>query len=229
MTGLKNAFMLSDDVSAVRKCAENGVSSITVATHTPSLFDGEESVTVYNLVEKPSDIMGKRLCLTSLSDDKTVDAVTERVLGNGAELAVFASYSLDEIGAIEARFHLTPVQLLHKLGLLEKATIVGGVYLERDDVELMRTSKARLVLCPTCSLGYGYGIPQLRALIGRIEIAVGSGDNAFNKSGNMIEELKALYLSVCADMRTREAVSYNELFSLVTDARHGDYKKLLFG
>lgn len=229
MTGLKNAFMLTDDVSSAERSLAIGSASVTVATRVPQAFSHVNGVTAYKLIENASDVTGDKLYLPSLTVDKTVDAVIEHVLGKGASLITAAAYSLDEIGAIEARFHLTPVQLLHKLGLLENTTIVGGVYLDRDDVDLMRQENARLVLCPTCAMGYGYGIAHLRALLGKIPLAVGSGDNAFNASGNMLEELKALYLSACADMRQSGVVSMDELFSLVTDERVDDLKNRLFG
>ena len=229
MTEYKNAFLLTDDLSLIEKGRACGVTQFTVATTNPSIFNGISGVTAYKVVHKVEDIEGDKICLASLIDDKTVDAVTEKVLGEKAQLIVFACYSLDEIGEIEARFHLTPVQLLHKLGLLENATVVGGVYLDRDDVDLMAQAGAKLVLCPTCSLGYGYGIAHLIALLGKVEVSVGSGDNAFNGSGDMIEEIKALYLSTCADMREKEVVSLEEIFSLITANPPKNLKKELFG
>ncbi len=223
-----NSFLLSNSLESIEKGKKVGVKSFTVATDNPLDFENSEGVEAYKIVRSKSDTDYPRLCLTSLSDDKIVDAVTEKVLGEGAKLIVFCSYSLGEIGSIEARFHLTPVQLLHKLGLLDGATLVGGVYLDRDDIDLIAQANAKVVLCPTCSLGYGYGVAHLRAMLGKIEVGLGSGDNAFNGNGDMVEELKTLYLSTCADMREREVISYEELFSLASKNAPTNLKSLLF-
>jgi len=116
----KNHFLLSDDTESVLRGKKQGVSFFNVASSHPEKFDGMEGVTVFKRVNKPEDACFGALALMDLTDDKIVDAVSEAVLGNGAKLIAAAGYSLDETGLIDVKFHLSPVQYLHKLGLLEK-------------------------------------------------------------------------------------------------------------
>lgn len=212
---MKNAFLLTDNPIAVENGAKTGVTEFTVATRFPHLFEGLDGVTAYKLVEKPNDACYPRLALLSLDDDATVDAVIEARLGKGAELIVAAAYSLDETGAIEVRTHLSPVQLLHKLGLLDGVSVVGGVHLDRDDVDLMAQSGARLILCPSSSMGYGYGFPHYVMAKRKLTVLLGSGDNAYNQSGDMLFEARLLMLGTNCDMRSKSAVSKEEVSALI--------------
>lgn len=215
MTKFYNAFMLTDSVDAVTEAIKNGADRVVLATSRPELFVGIEQVEAYKFVKSPDDANEGRIFLPSLKNEDIVDAVTENVLGCGAKLIVAANRNLDEIGLSEARFHLTPVQILHKLGLLDRCTVVGGVYLDRDDVELLSQENTPLVLCPTCSLGYGDGFPHVSALDGKVDFYLGSGDGAFNAGHSILRELRALILGSNCEMRQRDSFSVEALLSRV--------------
>ena len=215
---LRNDFLLTDNPLDIERGKGRGVTDFTVATRFPDRFNGLEGVKAYKIVDKAEDIdEHSRLALLSLSDEDAVDGVIEAVYKSGASLIVAAGYSLDETGAIEVKFHLSPVQLLHKLGLLERCAVVGGVHLDRDDIDLMAQCDTRLILCPTASMGYGYGFPHFVAAAKKLRITLGSGDNRFNKSGDMLKEAETLILGSNCDMRSPFSVSEEEAMSLITD------------
>ena len=224
MSSYENAFIFTDDVSVIERGKNCNVATFTVATNYPERFN-LEGVTAYKIVKTEGDVVGDFLFLPSLTDEKTVDAVIDKVLGDNAKLIVSACYSLDEIGLIDVKYHLSPVQLLHKLGLLEKCTVVGGVYLDRDDIDLMSQCGTPLVLCPTSSMGYGYGIPHFCAYENKLNVKLGSGDNRFNCNGDMIAEARALVLGVNSEMRG-QVLSAEKAIALVGGNAHNAYKKL---
>ena len=224
MSSYENAFIFTDDVSVIERGKNCNVATFTVATNYPERFN-LEGVTAYKIVKTEGDVVGDFLFLPSLTDEKTVDAVIDKVLGDNAKLIVSACYSLDEIGLIYVKYHLSPVQLLHKLGLLEKCTVVGGVYLDRDDVDLMSQCGTALVLCPTSSMGYGYGIPHFCAYENKLNVKLGSGDNRFNCNGDMIAEARALVLGVNSEMRG-QVLSAEKAIALIGGNAHNAYKKL---
>ena len=227
--GYINSFILTDDPGVIARGKERGVTEFTAASSFPARFEGIDGVTVYKTVRKSSDCDYPRLFLPVLTDDNLTDAVAEAVLSGKASAICAAGYSLDESGAADVRFHLSPVQLLHKIGLLDGGTIVGGVYLDRDDVDLMAQCGAKLILCPTSSMGYGYGIPHYPAYIRKLDVSLGSGDNRFNRGGDMLTEARALVLGCNSEMRDENAVDLKKLFRCFSDKIPSDPAKLLFG
>ena len=213
----KNAFLLTDEVELVEQGMKRGVAEFTVATRFPHRFEGIEGVTAYKCVYSKEDVCSyPRYALMTLMDEEAVDKVIEAVYKEKAELIVATAYSLDETGTIEVRYHLSPVQLLHKLGLLDNTTIVGGVHLDRDDIDLMAQSNAKVVLCPTASMGYGYGFPHYCALKRKLTVSLGSGDNRFNRLGDMKKEAEILVLGSNCDMRSDHSVREEEALALVS-------------
>ncbi|MFR6640419.1 MAG: hypothetical protein ACLUSP_02970 [Christensenellales bacterium] len=101
-------------------------------------------VTAYKIVEKPQDAGYPRIALLTLERESLLNAVIDEVYENKPELIVVASYDLTETGRVQAREGVTPVQLLHREGILDKCAVVGGNYLDRDDVELMQSAERRL-------------------------------------------------------------------------------------
>ena len=82
-----------------------------------------------------------------------------------------------------------------------------------------------LVLCPTSSMGYGYGIPHFCAYENKLNVKLGSGDNRFNCNGDMIAEARALVLGVNSEMRG-QVLSAEKAIALIGGNAHNAYKKL---
>ena len=160
---------------------------------------------------------GGSVYLESLTlPDETVDECIEYVLTVHPRLFVGACENLTEVGLIEARFHLSPVMLLHKLGLLdENCTVVGANYLDNDDIALMAQCGAKAVLCPSYACGKGFGFPAVRPMLGKIEVGLGTMDNSFNKCGSVIDEARLLLLGTNCTMRSDEALKISELSRLI--------------
>ena len=224
----KNHFLLSDDPESVLRGRKQGVTDFNVATSYPEKFVGLKGVTVFKRVLKPADVDYGALALADLTDEKTVDAVADAVFCGDVKLIVAAGYSLDEIGLIDVKFHLSPVQYLHKLGLLEKCTVVGGVYLDRDDVDLMAQCGTSLILCPTCSMGYGFGMPHFKAYCKKLKVYFGSGDNRFNRNGCMITEARTMYLGSNCEMRSACSIDLETLFSCFASDMPDHAEELFF-
>ncbi len=142
-----------------------------------------------------------------LDEDAFADAC-DRILSTGARAYAVAALSLNETGLTEAKYKLSPVMLLHKLGVLEYCTVVGGVCLDNDDLDLMAQENVPLVLLPTFAAGYGYGYAPVCAAIARgIRIGVGTGNGKYNKTCALEHEIEFLRLTANAEMRCEDAVS----------------------
>lgn len=204
-----NAFCTADPVAAKAKCDN-------------LIFCGEQfersgviSVPQYSAAVKSGDIY-----IPSLCDETVLDEALDYLLNSGARAIVRAAYDLDETGIIEARYKLSPVMLLHKIGVLSACTVVGGVCLDNDDLDLMAQEDVPLVITPTASAGYGHGFAPICAALRRgIRVGIGTYDNKYNKTADLDREIEFLRLVTNADMSMEDALSDGELDAILNFER----------
>lgn len=166
-----------------------------------------------------------------MMSDGELDNLIEIVLENELILMVKTAETLHEVGLCDSRFKLSPIMLLHKMGLLPHCTVVGGVYLDKDDTSLMAQENAKLVLTPTMSAGYGYGLPPVISYINAgLNITLGTGDNVFNQKADILQEAKFLQLATSSSMNKQSAISLPDLSQILCGAKSyaADIQKILY-
>lgn len=191
---------------AKRKC-----DSVVYCGDKPHDESGITSIISFSDTIKSGDIYIPNMC-----DESVLEGACDYLLSNGAHAIVRAAYELDEAGIIEARYKLSPIMLLHKIGVLSSCTIVGGVCLDNDDLDLMAQENVPLVLTPTASAGYGHGFAPVCAALRRgIRVGVGTFDNKYNKNADIDYEIEFLRLVTNADMSRENSLSDDELTSIL--------------
>ena len=160
---------------------------------------------------------GDGCLLTNLSDDALVDDAIVR-FSCGAPLIVSACNTLDEVGTFDKKFGMTPVGYAHRCGLLGKNSfIAGGVYLDRDDIDLIVQSGAGVILTPSDSMGSGCGIPPLRMLhtLGAA-VRLGTGSGKYNPTADLAFETRLICLAASGMLCTRDPVPDDFIASLTS-------------
>ncbi len=200
---LFDAFALIDSVSDLPKDGRK----INVVTQNPALFEGIEGVTAYRYVTSKQDVVGD-ICLSSLLlDDDVLDACIEHVYTTKCRLMARACEDLYETGVIESKYRLSPIMLLHKMGLLENATVVGCNHIDRDDLDLMIQSNAEIVFLPSYAMGKGYGIPPISFAMDKLPVRLGTADGTFNPTRSVEKEAWLSNLIASAELHRENAIS----------------------
>lgn len=149
---------------------------------------------------------------TMCDEDLFADACDFLLSNPSLRAIVRCAYSLDETGYIEAKYKLSPIMLLHKLGVLDRAEIAGGVCLDNDDLDLMAQEGVPLIVTPTASAGYGHGFAPVCAAVRRgVRVGVGTFDNKYNTRCDLDVELEFLRLTANAEMRAENALTKRDL------------------
>lgn len=150
--------------------------------------------------------------LDNMLDEDLLGGACDYIINNNARAIVRAAFDLEEAGIIEAKYKLSPIMLLHKLGILSRCTIAGGVCLDNDDLDLMAQENVPLILLPTADAGYGHGFAPVCAAISRgIRVGIGTYDCKYNRTADLDYELKFLSITANAEMRTENALSESTL------------------
>lgn len=224
---LYNAFLMTDSMANVDVCHSCFADRINVVTKNINAFDGaKKGVEVYSYVESEKDLAGDKICLSSLLlPDPVLDACIEYVLEKKCKFMVRACEDLYTCGLIESRYKLSPIMLLHRMGLLDNATVVGANFIDRDDIDLMVQSNASLVFLPSYSLGKGYGVPPVGFVSGKLPISFGSADNSFNANGDMRKEAYLTRLLCNESARKEDAIDERVLLSYFGSGNVEDWIK----
>lgn len=158
------------------------------------------------------DVTSGDVYLPTMLDEQLLEQACDYIITSGARAIVRAAYDLDETGQIEARYKLSPIMLLHKLGIISNCAIAGGVCLDNDDLDLMSQENVPLILLPTADAGYGHGFAPVCAAVRRgIKVGIGTFDGKYNKNMSLDYEIEFLRLTANAEMSVENALGSNEL------------------
>ncbi|MCH5161103.1 MAG: hypothetical protein J1G04_03640 [Clostridiales bacterium] len=188
-----NAFCTNDAVTALNSCDR--------VNYCGDCTTSDKRVYTYGYID------GHGIYIPDMLDETAFGNACDTILNSGKKAIVRAAFELEETGIIEARYKLSPVMLLHKMGVLGSCTIAGGVCLDNDDLDLMAQEGVALIVTPTASAGYGHGFAPVCAAISRgIRVGVGTFDGKYNRKADLNKEIEFLYLTANAEMRTDNAI-----------------------
>jgi 5-methylthioadenosine/S-adenosylhomocysteine deaminase len=107
-------------------------------------------------------------------------------------------------GCKERREGRTPIAYFNDLGLFDSpATAAHCVWVDEDDMEIMKEKGVNVASCPVSNLKLASGVANVPAMLEKgINVAIGTDSVASNNSLNFIEEMK--------------------FFALVSKEKHGD-------
>lgn len=204
-----NALCISDAARAKRMCDK-----VVAVSSDEVIKDGFVTIKEYDASVACGDIY-----LSSMLDEDLLANACDHIVTSGARAVVRAAYDLNEAGLIEAKYKLSPIMLLHKLGVLDRCEIAGGVCLDNDDLDLMAQEGVPLILLPTADAGYGHGYAPVCAALRRgIRVGVGTFDGKYNKEHDLDREIEFLRLTANAEMRTENALSAAEVKKILAFA-----------
>lgn len=173
---------------------------------------GDNAVSVRAFDGNASGKACEYVYLSGLLDEDVLESFCDFAVAEKPKAIVRTAYDLEETGIIEARYKLSPVMLLHRLGVLEYCTIAGGVCLDNDDLDLMAQENVPLIVLPTADAGYGYGFAPVCAALKRgVRVGVGTFDGKYNKARDIEKEAEFLMLTANAEMRTENALTPEQL------------------
>ncbi len=198
-----NALCVDDKgIKTAEKCAD-----IVLATSHSIVSDRIKTWQVYDGAVTNGDIY-----LDTMTDETLLESACDYLITTEARAIVRAAFDLEESGIIEARYKLSPIMLLHKLGIISNCMIAGGVCLDNDDLDLMAQENVPLILLPTADAGYGHGFAPVCAAIKRgVRVGVGTYDGKYNKTHDIDNELKFLRLVTNAEMSRENSLTEMQL------------------
>lgn len=117
--------------------------------------------------------------------------------------------NLQRTGEISAQYDTSPAKLMEDMGFLDRdCTILGGSYADKDDLDILGSYGAKMVLCPRMFARYGSILPNIKLMAKHgLSLQMGSGDEKVDFE----KEIEFLHLTTLALLENPKIVSKEEI------------------
>ena len=150
----------------------------------------------------------------------------EKAAGLAAEreipLQIHLSETLPEVEDCVAKYGVRPAVYLDSIGLLnEKTVLAHGVWLDREELELIAARGATVVANPVANMKLAVGgiFPYPEAHRAGVRLALGTDGAGSNNSLDLLADLKTFALSQRHAARDAEAIPVEEAWAIATGRR----------
>ncbi|MGI6038707.1 MAG: amidohydrolase family protein [Eubacteriales bacterium] len=135
---------------------------------------------------------------------KVWTSVSEYASERGLRMHIHLSETKSEHEACIEKYGMTPASILNKYGIFNVSTSAAHcVYVDRDDIELLRQKGVSVIHNPISNMKLASGIcPVSELLSSRINVALGTDSVSSNNSHDIFEEMKCAAL--VAKIRTND-------------------------
>lgn len=190
-------FYPEETLKACKECGMRAVISLS-QNYSPSQFlSYTELNNLYNKLNHQSELVSFNFYFHSIytCDEQQIINAINLAKKHNTFVGTHLSETLNEVGEC-AKVHggMTPVLFLDSLGFFDCKTLLAhGVYLEKEDYQILENKQVSISHNPSSNLKLGSGIANLKALQQRnINICLGTDGSASN---NRLDMFREMYLS----------------------------------
>ncbi len=138
---------------------------------------------------------------------------------------IHVSETRQEVEDVRRRYGKTPVRLLDDLGFLDEKTVIAhGIWLDREEMEILSRRGVSVVHCPVSNLKLASGIARVVEMLEfGINVCLGTDGAASNNTYNMFEEIKLTSLLQKVITGRADALRAKDVLSMATSNGYRAY------
>jgi len=123
---------------------------------------------------------------------KFLSLVKDRARELNTYVHIHVSETRWEIDFIKERYGKTPINMLDEIGFLDDKTVIAhAIWVEKDEIDILRDRNVSVVHCPISNLKLASGIAKVCDLLSAgINVCLGTDGASSNNTYNMFEEIK---------------------------------------
>ncbi|MCI1857155.1 MAG: amidohydrolase [Sporolactobacillus sp.] len=125
-----------------------------------------------------------------------------------------------EVEQVQRKYHLRPVEVLDKIGVMddERMVAIHCVWLDDAEKKLMERNKAQLIYCPSSNMFLADGVTDIpRLLRSGVTIGLGSDGACSNNRISVFEEMRMCAMLQKVNTLNSLAVNYRQVFDMGTE------------
>ncbi|MGQ9584866.1 MAG: amidohydrolase, partial [Anaerolineae bacterium] len=149
-----------------------------------------------------------------------LEQVANQARQHGLGVHIHLAESEGQVADSLERYGATPVGFLHQIGLLDVPTIAAHcIYVNEEDLALLREKSVHVVQCPNCHMKLGMGVTPVPAMLEKgIPVALGTDGAASNNDLDMLQEARLAALMQKNHLRDPEVLPGQMALRLATQA-----------
>ncbi|MBE8540130.1 amidohydrolase family protein [Geoglobus acetivorans] len=130
-----------------------------------------------------------------------------------------------EVEEIKKQYGTTPVRLLDEIGFLDSNVVIAhGVWLDDEELEILKNRGVSVVHSPVSNMKLSSGIARVRDMLKMgITVALGTDGAASNNSYNFFQEMKFASLSQKIKYMRADAVRAEDVLKMATENGYRAY------
>ncbi len=144
----------------------------------------------------------------------------------GTLVHIHVSETKREVEEIERRYGKTPVRLLDDIGFLDDRTVIAhGIWLDDEELKILKERGVSVVHCPVSNLKLASGIARVVDMVRLgINVCLGTDGAASNNTYNLFEEIKLTSLLQKVATGRADALHAKDVLEMATKNGYRAYK-----
>ncbi len=216
-----NAFCCDGD-GVIEKNFQNGVKYLRLKTSCPKKAEekmkkfGMEGKLVLSFADWKRFSKDLSFETEVFVDLNQMDAKTlEEISLSKANIVLPLFDNLVRTGEINSNYGISPAKLAEDMGFLDRhATIIGGAYADKDDLEILGLYGTKVVICPRANAKKGNLMPNI-VLMQKHGLVVSVGSDDYDEI-DLNRECEMLYLSTLSMLENPNIVSFEKIKKYIT-------------
>lgn len=228
--GITSVFDFSHDLNATKEVVESGIKVYGVIDVSEEIVDEK----LLNQKVNELNLIGIKAPIIYLKNPNTVDESQYAEVINfskkyGHLMATSVSENLDDVGEIDKTYGMSPVALLESYGFLDfKNLLIDAVYVDKEDVEILKNYDTTICTRPIENLRRGSGIAPIYSMLkNNLNVVVGGDVNSIFQELDLVKNLQSGYLNeenilTYDDIRPLINTNVKKVFDSIGDLKVGD-------
>ncbi len=228
--GITSVFDFSRNLNTTKKLVESGIKVYGVIDVSGEVVDENllnQRVGEINAVGVKAPII--YLKNPNTEDESQYAEVIKFSKKYGYLMATSVSENLDDVGEIDKTYGMSPIELLESYGFLDfKNLLVDAVYVDKEDVEILKNYDTTICTRPTENLKSGSGISPIYSMLkNNLNVVMGGTVNSIFQELDLVKNLQSGYLNEqnilsYTDVKPLINTNVKKVFSDIGNLKVGD-------
>ena len=219
-SALSMYFKEAGTIDAFKASKMRGVVAIKIHNMLPLEESEKDFEERFNEVEKGCDLITYFVQSHSIfsTDEPWLNLCTKMAKKHKLPQTIHLAETLGEVGECDKENGMSPVAYLENIGFFDYPTVIAhGVYVDKDDMEILRNNNVQVAINMSSNLKLGSGIAPIKAYQNsKVKLSLATDSASSNNSLDMFKEMYLASVVTKAVLNDASVVQAREVLRMAT-------------